>query len=195
MIARFWLPVVNAGLAALLLGAVAAPLLAMGGLAQLSEAIYALYAFICHQWAFRSFFIFGTQAVYAREQLEVLGFDPYRVVGHDELGWKLALCERDMAIYSGLLLSGLWFARHRARPIKPLGLAPYAVLALPIAIDGLSQLGGMRESTWELRVLTGLVFGLASGWLLYPRIAAFIGGERSVGYAAEDACAPQPPRG
>jgi uncharacterized membrane protein len=169
--------------------------LALGGFAPLSEAIYDFYALICHQWAFRSFFLFGSQGVYAREQLELLGLDPYRFVGHDELGWKLALCERDMAIYSGLLASGVWFARMQAREIKPLGLAPYAVLALPIAIDGLSQLGGFRESTWELRVLTGLIFGLASGWLLYPRIAAFVGRERSVGYAAGDACAPQPPRG
>jgi uncharacterized membrane protein len=38
-----------------------------------------------------------------------------------------------------------------------------------MALDGLTQLAGWRESTWELRLATGLLFGVASGWLLYPR--------------------------
>src|ERR1700682_2051648 len=44
-----------------------------------------------------------------------------------------------------------------------------------MAIDGFTQLFGWRESTWELRVVTGLLFGLASGWLVLPRLDAAFG--------------------
>ena len=38
----------------------------------------------------------------------------------------------------------------------------YLLLIAPMAIDGLTQLVGWRESNWELRTLTGALFGLAS---------------------------------
>jgi uncharacterized membrane protein len=41
------------------------------------------------------------------------------------------------------------------------------VAIAPLAIDGLTQLAGLRESTNALRVATGLVAGLAFGlWIL-----------------------------
>ena len=39
-----------------------------------------------------------------------------------------------------------------------------------MALDGFPQLFGWRESTVELRTLTGALFGLASLWLVYPRL-------------------------
>jgi len=65
-------------------------------------------------------------------------------------------------------------------------------MILPMALDGFSQLLSWRESTWELRVATGLLFGAASGWLLYPRFESMIGAER---YAPDPACTPQPSHG
>ena len=50
-----------------------------------------------------------------------------------------------------------------------------------MAIDGFTQLFGWRESTPELRTLTGALFGLASVWLIYPRIDAMF--ERDLGPA------------
>ncbi len=47
-----------------------------------------------------------------------------------------------------------------------------AVAAEIAALDGLTQLVGWRESTWELRIATGVLFGIASGWFLYPRFLA-----------------------
>jgi predicted membrane protein DUF2085 len=55
--------------------------------------------------------------------------------------------------------------------------AQFAVVVSPIALGGLTQLVGWRESTWELRIATGLLFGIASGWCLYPRL---FGAERTV---------------
>jgi uncharacterized membrane protein len=93
----------------------------------------------------------------------------YGLIGSPALGYKVAFCERDLAIYLTVLLSGLIYARLRGR-IHGLSLAAYAALILPMALDGFSQLFGWRESTPELRVFTGSLFGLASVWLIYPRV-------------------------
>ncbi|HYK85090.1 MAG TPA: DUF2085 domain-containing protein, partial [Ktedonobacteraceae bacterium] len=43
-------------------------------------------------------------------------------------------------------------------------------LMLPMAWDGVTQMFGWRESTMELRVLTGTIFGLANIWFVLPLI-------------------------
>ncbi len=48
-----------------------------------------------------------------------------------------------------------------------------------MAVDGFTQLVGWRESTVELRTLTGALFGAASVWLIYPRVDAVL--ERDLG--------------
>ena len=194
---RHWLFTLNAALAAFLTGALAAPLLAAVGLTGVAATLYAAYHFACHQWAFRSFFLFGPQpiAVYNQDELTSFGTDPFGFSGAAELGWKMAFCERDLAIYVGLLLVGLLYARRR--DLQPAGFGVYALLILPMAVDGFTQLFGWRESTWQLRVLTGLVFGLASAWLVFPRVDAAFGILPTANqYAASTACeaAPQPIR-
>jgi uncharacterized membrane protein len=169
-ISRHWLAVVNLLVALGIVGALAAPLLQASGATSLASAVYGFYHGLCHQWAFRSFFLFGPSVVYGREQLDTLGVDPFAFVGTPDLGWKMGFCERDLAIFAGLLLFGLLYAgRWRRAGLRPSGYVLYALLAVPMALDGFTQLFGWRESTWELRVLTGLLFGVASAWLLFPR--------------------------
>ena len=172
---RHWLPALNAALAAFLVGAVAAPILAAIGWTAAADALYAAYHLTCHQWAFRSFFLFGPQpvGVFSQQQLGDLGTDPFTFIGNTDLGWKMAFCERDLAIYVGMLLVGVLYARKRS--LRPAGFGLYAVLILPMALDGFSQLFGWRESTWELRAVTGLLFGLASAWLVLPRLDVAFG--------------------
>lgn len=172
---RHWLLTLNAAVAAFLTGAFAAPVLAAAGWSAAAGVLYAAYHFACHQWAFRSFFLFGPQSisVYSRDQLGALGVDPFGFTGATDLGWKMAFCERDLAIYVGLLVVGLLYARRRY--LRPAGFGLYAVLILPMALDGFTQLFGWRESTWQLRVVTGLAFGLASAWLVLPRLDAAFG--------------------
>ena len=43
-------------------------------------------------------------------------------------------------------------------------------MILPMALDGTSQMFGLLESTWELRALTGTLFGLANVWFALPLI-------------------------
>jgi uncharacterized membrane protein len=100
-------------------------------------------------------------------------------VGNEQIGFKIALCQRDTAIYGAMLLCGLVFGLVRKR-VKPIPLWVYLVFGLgPIALDGGSQLlsymvpglmpGGMpRESTWLLRAITGALFGWATMWLALP---------------------------
>jgi uncharacterized membrane protein len=173
-IGRHWLFATNLALGLFLLGAIAAPLLATAGADGLAGGLYAAYHAACHQWAFRSFFLFGPQAVYSADQLLTLGVDPYTFAGSAATGWKMAFCERDLAIYLGLLVFGLCYAR-RLRAMGPMPFWLYALAIAPLALDGLTQLVGARESTWQLRLVTGAVFGPASGWLLYPRLDQALG--------------------
>lgn len=88
-------------------------------------------------------------------------------------GHQMAVCERCLAIYAALGLLGLLFhmVRYRLRPLK---FWQYAALSIPIAVDGFTQLFGWRESTWELRLLTGALFGFATVWYLYPQTQAWM---------------------
>jgi uncharacterized membrane protein len=186
---RHWLWVLNLALGLFLGGALAAPVLAALGWRGAADGLYTAYHLTCHQWAFRSFFLFGQQAVYTEQQLADRGLNPFGFVGGQDTGWKMAFCERDLAIYIGLLAVGLLYARRR--DLRPSGFVVYGVLILPMAVDGFTQLFGWRESTWELRVATGLLFGLASAWLVLPRLDAAFGLEPVARqYAPDAACEP-----
>jgi uncharacterized membrane protein len=159
--------------------------------------IYRVYGTMCHQLAFRSWFLFGEQPAYPRSAANVAGLIPYgQATGLDEndqwaarefrgnpvIGFKVALCERDIGIYAGILLFGLVYVITRHR-IKSLSWYLWIIIGiLPIAIDGVSQLItqppfsdvlrlsflGYRESTPLLRTITGLLFGITTAWFGFP---------------------------
>jgi uncharacterized membrane protein len=155
--------------------------------------IYRAYGFVCHQFAFRSWFLFGEQAVYPRAEAQIPGLLSYQQVtglngydllsarafsGNTQLGYKVALCERDVAIYGGILLFGIIFALLR-RKIKPIHWVVWILLGIvPIGLDGFSQLISqfpislipLRESTPILRTITGFLFGALTAWFGYPYV-------------------------
>src|ERR1700694_914423 len=92
-----WLATLNLGLGLSLAGGLAAPVLAAVGWVAAGDGLYAAYHLTCHQWAFRSFFLFGPQAAYSQQELADLGVDPFAILGSPGLGWKMAFCERDLA--------------------------------------------------------------------------------------------------
>jgi uncharacterized membrane protein len=109
-------------------------------------------------------------------------FEARKYVGDEGAGYKVALCERDVAIYAAILLFGIVFG-FTGRRIKPLHWMVWVFLGLgPIGLDGFSQLLSQfnwewlaavipyRESTPLLRVLTGAFFGLFTAWFAYPNI-------------------------
>jgi len=161
-----------------------------------ASLIYRGYRLVCHELGYRSFYLFGEQVAYPRELAGVDGlrtFEDVRglqsedlagarlFVGNETLGFKIALCQRDVAIYSSILLFAVIFGLTK-RKIKAIPWYVWLVLALvPIGLDGFSQMIsqlnlpflswlGMRESTPFLRVLTGFFFGWFTAWYALPTI-------------------------
>ncbi len=203
-----------------------APTLMKLGLEGPARVLYMAYSPFCHQFAFRSFFLFGEQPAYPRaitgtsetpfesviandpifyshyaywfraynseveppanfpEQAEMVQFTPWYqfasrdFVGNDQVGYKVSLCERDVAIYLMMFLGGFLYSRPFVRRrLRPVPLLLYIFLGLgPIGIDGVSQLLGYppfnlweaRETLPIFRVLTGAVFGFMTAWLVFP---------------------------
>lgn len=163
-----WLAIANLLVALFVALPLVAPLLLAAGLDAPARWLYGAYHLVCHQWPGRSYFLFGAEPYYAPATLGVLA-QASDFVGDTRLGWKVAWCERDLAIYGAVLLAGLLYAGVRRRA-RPLPWPWFALCLLPIALDGFSQLFGLRESTPLLRTLTGLLTGGAAVWLVYPRI-------------------------
>ena len=193
---KHYLAIINILLAFYVGLPILAPILMKTGQVNVANRIYQLYRPLCHQLAYRSFFLFGEQAYYPLEIAEIDGVKSFEqvtgleagdmesasaFVGNEQLGYKIALCQRDLAIYGSLLLFGLVFALS-GRKIKNLPWLAWLLLALvPMGLDGVSQLLGnmnipafswisLRESTPFLRVLTGAMFGWFSAWFAMPSI-------------------------
>jgi uncharacterized membrane protein len=172
-----------------------APVLMQAGYETPARWIYRAYSLVCHQLAFRSFFLFGEQLYYPRAEAGLQNVLSYSqasgnadghaaadllaarsFVGNEQVGYKIALCQRDIAIYGGILIFGLLFSLSGLR-LPPIPWYLWIIFGLaPIAIDGLSQLLSQpplsflpyRESTPLYRVLTGFLFGFTTAWFGYP---------------------------
>jgi uncharacterized membrane protein len=167
-----------------------------------AEVIYKVYSPLCHQWGFRSFFLFGEQAYYPHAAAEMPGVvtfeaatgitdqnDPSRMQarlyeGSPFIGYKIALCERDVAIWGAMLLFGVVFSITGRRFPKLHWMIWLVIGIAPIGLDGFSQLFSQlpapynflqailpyRESTPLLRSITGFLFGGMTGWLLFTNL-------------------------
>ena len=79
---------------------------------------------------------------------------------------RAPVCARCQAIYAGLFLAGLLaLAGLPRRPPSPWLIA---ALALPMALDGTTQLLMLRTSNTPLRLATGLLFGAAMAAFTVP---------------------------
>ncbi|MCC7119825.1 MAG: DUF2085 domain-containing protein [Anaerolineales bacterium] len=180
-----------------------APTLMKLGATLPAKAIYNIYKPLCHQFGFRSFFLYGEQPFYPLAEANLNGtltfeqatgiqgldnpysnsrFEARAFLGNETMGYKIALCERDVAIYLAILFFGLFYAAS-GRKLKPLHWTLWILIGIvPIGLDGFSQLFSQlnwgwleallpyRESTPFMRALTGALFGLATAWFAYPSI-------------------------
>jgi uncharacterized membrane protein len=175
-LARRWLFLLNLVMAVFFVGLpLLAPLLMHLGRTGSANLIYTAYRLTCHQLPHRSFFLFGPGGIdsYPLETILAQPNLPPNIqdfTGSAALGYKIAVCQRDVAIYGSILLYGLIYGLvRRWWRVKPLSVTAYVIVGLvPMGIDGITQFVGLRESTWELRVITGALFGVATGWLAYP---------------------------
>lgn len=172
---RHWLALVNLAASVFAALPIVAPALLAAGWHGPALVIYAAYQFTCHQWPARSYFLFGPALVYPMQGLAPAGLGAARdFLGSAALGFKMAYCERDFAIYTTVVVAGLLYTLCR-RHARPLPWTVFALCLVPIALDGFTQLFGWRESTWELRTLTGALLGVAGVWLVYPRLDVAVG--------------------
>lgn|GEM_PF-295212 len=152
-----------------------APIFAALGWWFLADPIYTVYMLFCHQLPERAGNLFGYQVAY---------------------------CYRNTAIYSTIFVLGLLFAAARrgrfggrlAWMLRPLRWQVFLLLLVPIGLDGMTHLLGLREDNawfdlltggrfgdfsvgdtlgtlnWWLRIITGSLFGFAIVRLIYPWI-------------------------
>jgi uncharacterized membrane protein len=169
-----------------------APVLMNAGYPQLAKPIYSFYGAVCHKLAYRSWFLFGEQPVYPREAANVEGYITYGEAtglseenlfeargfnGNEVMGYKIAFCQRDVAIWGMMWVFGLLYAITR-RKIPALPWYLWILIGMiPIGLDGFSQLFSQtglssfipyRESTPFLRTLTGALFGFTTAWFGFP---------------------------
>jgi uncharacterized membrane protein len=106
----------------------------------ISDFIGWLYSHLCHQLSFRSLFFNDIQQ---------------------------PVCARCTSIYIATAL-GLAFLRLKGFGAKEFKISYVltVLLFLPTAIDGFTQMFGWRESTNELRLITGVPYGLGYAYLI-----------------------------
>ncbi|HET8905685.1 MAG TPA: DUF2085 domain-containing protein [Ktedonobacterales bacterium] len=139
---RHWLLTLNVILGAIVGLAILTPILFILGQNSIASSLFALYHYICAQVPSHSYYLGG---------------------------YQLALCARNLAIYSSLFAGTLIFRFVRDR-LPVLGWRLWLLTMVPMALDGFTQMFGLRESNWELRTLTGVIFGLGLCWCLLPQI-------------------------
>jgi uncharacterized membrane protein len=143
---QHWLALFNGALALFIGLSALGPLGYALGLTGPSSALFNFYRLFCGQVPSHSFYI---------------------------AGYQMCLCSRCLAIYSSLLAGGLILAMFRYRAffsIRPIGWKLWLLGMVPMALDGGTQLFGWHESNVYLRLLTGIIFGLATAWFVLPQI-------------------------
>src|SRR5438270_9227759 len=139
---NYWANVITTALGILVFAALSVPFLSYFGLDWLSKQIFFALHLVCAQIPSHSFYIFGHQ---------------------------LGMCARNFSIYSSMFTGSLIFVLSKKR-IPGIPWWIWVLMILPLALDGTTQMFGWRESTWELRVLTGTLFGLGNVWFALPLI-------------------------
>ncbi len=152
---RHWLLVLNSFVVLYAALPWAAPLLQNAGYRRTGQFIFRLYDTLCHQLPERSFFVGGYQVCY---------------------------CHRCTALYSTVAVVGVLYGLFRWKTPLPSRMLLAAII--PITIDvvwhiaddllpGLhlrSAANGAGSVNFTLRMITGVLFGLAGSLWLYPRL-------------------------
>lgn len=145
-VARHWLGLLNIANGLILLGTFLVPLLHRLGQAWIATPLFISYRVLCVQNPDHSYFIFG---------------------------YQMAMDQRMVAIFGSIFAAGVVFG-FLGRNVRPLSWRLYLLFLVPIALDGFTQLFGWRHSNWQLRTVTGILFGVANVWLAYPQLQRYV---------------------
>ncbi|GAC1629188.1 MAG: hypothetical protein NVS4B11_27780 [Ktedonobacteraceae bacterium] len=135
-----WANIATLLLGLLVLSAIAVPFLSYFGFDAFSKSIFFSLHYVCAQIPSHSFYI---------------------------LGHQLGLCARNFSIYTSMFLTSIVFVLSKKR-LPGIPWWVWILMILPMALDGTTQMFGLRESTWQLRLLTGTLFGVGSIWFTLP---------------------------
>ena len=209
--ARHWLIIFNLLIAVWVGLPWLAPVFLHWGWGRSASSVYSFYASQCHQLPERSFFLFGPKPMYSLAEIQAAWqntTDPSVLrqwIGNVDMGWKVAWSDRMVSMYTSLFLASMVYPLVRKR-IKPLRLWGFALLLLPMLVDGgthaISDMAGIGQgfrdtnlwlaaltgnifplafyagdvlgsfNSW-MRLITGVLFGIAVIWLAYPPINKF----------------------
>jgi uncharacterized membrane protein len=148
-----------------------APVFMYIGWSGAGKAIYFIYSFFCHQLPERSFFFFGEKTMYSLNEIQAVWQDTVnpmilrKFLGNEVMGWKVAWSDRMISFYTSVWFFALaWWPLRRK--VKPLSWWGFALLLLPMIIDGsthavsdLVGIGqGFRDTNLWLAVLTNNAF-------------------------------------
>lgn len=147
-----------------------APVLMQLGLEVPARWIYSAYGLLCHQLPQRSFFLFGPSASYSLPTIQQAWQDtgdPWvlrQFIGTAAMGYKVAWSDRMVTLFTSIPVAAMvWWPLRRW--VRALPLWGFALLALPMAIDGgthvLSDLSGIGQGFRDTNAwLAGLTGGL-----------------------------------
>lgn len=136
--------------------------------------LYSAFSITCHQLTSRSICLISSQDgslsigdCLPQEELLATKANVVRYPGMT--AYKLPVCSRDVAIYLAMLLGLIILPA-----LRPIGSEEWpnkwilVAAAVPIALDGGTQLLGFRESTNLLRMFTGAIIGIVLPFYLLP---------------------------
>ena len=187
-LSRHWVGMLNTIIFLYTGGAILAPALAYLGLPRLASLLYAFYAPFCQQSPFRSWFVFGESFIHPLQEppLSVAAMNAtYGFIGNADVGYKMALCQRDIAIYGAMFVAGIiygWIPRKKRPDTLPLWIF-FVFAFVPMLLDGGIQ--WLSYAVWQLqpglmaepfetipamRALTGILFGLGIIAIGYPEL-------------------------
>jgi uncharacterized membrane protein len=157
------------------------------------------YENFCHQRVERSIFLFGEESPitfhtvgYLKDAGAIPQTNPdapafewpeyfgHGYVGNSEVGWKVAICIRDIALYGSFLLAGLFVLIRKRVGKKEVNIPFWVLLGLmvPMMVDGVSLtiISWLRLDwvpSWYIysnlkRIITGALFGSALALLVFP---------------------------
>ena len=138
------------------------------------KALYFFYSFFCHQLPERSFFFFGEKSMYSLGEIRSVWQNTAnplilrQFIGNEAMGWKVAWSDRMISFYTSVwIFAVVWYPFRRK--IKMLSWWGFALLLLPMALDGATHMvsdfagigNGFRDTNAWLAALTNNAFSAA----------------------------------
>lgn len=128
-----------------------------------NKEMYIMFSPFCHQITQRSLCIYDLGIYDCYPQNIIYSQLTKEIVVENSLGtgYKLPVCSRDVSFFLSMLIGGIiiyFYKGDKYNIILPIWV--FILFISPLAIDGITQLIGLRQSTNLLRIITGFMAGI-----------------------------------